>query len=74
MAEGYLKFLYTEEAQEIIAKHHYRPRLAEVATKYKAEFPDIKLFTINEKFESWANAQKTHFDDGGTFDQIYLAK
>lgn len=74
VAEAYLEYLYSPEAQEIVAKHHYRPRLAEVAAKYKAEFPDIKLFTINEKFESWANAQKTHFDDGGTFDQIYLAK
>ncbi|MCC6155910.1 MAG: sulfate ABC transporter substrate-binding protein [Candidatus Hydrogenedentes bacterium] len=74
VATAYLTYLYSPEAQEIIAKHHYRPRLAEVAAKYKAEFPDIKLFTINEKFESWANAQKTHFDDGGTFDQIYLAK
>ena len=74
VATAYLTYLYSPEAQEIIAKHHYRPRLAEVATKYKAEFPDIKLFTINEKFESWANAQKTHVDDGGTFDQIYLAK
>jgi sulfate transport system substrate-binding protein len=73
VAQAYLEYLYSPEAQEIIAKNYYRPRLAEVAEKYKANFPDIKLFTI-EKFGGWDAAQKTHFADGGTFDQIYLAK
>ena len=73
VAQAYLEYLYSPEAQEIIAKNYYRPRLAEVAEKYKTNFPDIKLFTI-DKFGGWDAAQKTHFADGGTFDQIYLAK
>lgn len=71
VAEAYLKYLYTPEAQEIIAKNHFRPRNAEVAKKHAAEFPAIELFTIDEVFGGWRMAQKTHFDDGGTFDQIY---
>lgn len=74
VAQAYLEYLYSPEAQEIIAKNYYRPRSEAVAAKYKANFPDIKLFTLDEKFGSWADAQKTHFDDGGTFDKIYLPK
>lgn len=69
-AEEYLKFLYTDVAQEIIAKHGYRPRAASVAAKYAAQFPPMVLTTI-AAFGGWAVAQKTHFADGGTFDQIY---
>ncbi|MCC7007516.1 MAG: sulfate ABC transporter substrate-binding protein [Acidobacteria bacterium] len=71
VAQAYLDFLYTPEAQEIIAKHHYRPRNAEVVKKYLSTFAPITLFTIDEAFGGWQQAQKTHFADRGTFDQIY---
>jgi sulfate transport system substrate-binding protein len=71
LAEAYLKFLYTPEAQEIVAKHHYRPRDRKVAAKHAASFAPVKLFTIDEAFGGWQAAQKAHFADGGTFDQIY---
>jgi len=70
-AEAYLKYLYSEEGQEIAAKHYYRPRLESVAAKHAAQFPKMTLFTIDEAFGGWQKAQKTHFADGGTFDQIY---
>jgi len=70
IAEAYLRYLYTPEGQEIAAKNYYRPRLKEVAEKYAGKFPKIKLFTIDE-FGGWKKAQKEHFGDGGTFDQIY---
>ena len=71
LAEAYLNFLYTPQAQEIIAQNSYRPRSAAAAKKYASQFPAIKLFTVNELFGNWRQAQKTHFSDGGTFDQIY---
>jgi sulfate transport system substrate-binding protein len=70
VAEEYLKYLYTPEGQEIAARNFYRPRLAAVADKYAAQFPKVKLFSIDE-FGGWQKAQKTHFSDGGVFDQIY---
>jgi len=70
-AEAYLQFLYSPEGQEIAARHHYRPRDATVAAKYAGTFAQVKLFTIDEAFGGWQNAQKAHFADGGTFDQIY---
>jgi sulfate transport system substrate-binding protein len=70
-AEAYLQFLYTPEAQEIVARHHFRPRLDAVAKKYERTFPRLELLTIDNAFGGWQKAQKTHFDDGGTFDQIY---
>jgi sulfate transport system substrate-binding protein len=72
IAEAYLKFLYTPEAQEIIAKNHYRPRDAKVAAKYASSFAKVQLFTIDETFGGWQKAQATHFADKGTFDQIYV--
>src|SRR5262245_3688364 len=69
-AEAYLNFLYTPEAQEIVAKNAYRPRDAAVQAKYKDAFPQIPLSTIDE-FGGWTKAQETHFADGGIFDQIY---
>jgi sulfate/thiosulfate-binding protein len=74
VAEAYLKFLYSEEAQEIEAKNHYRPRLPAVVAKHASEFPNVKLFSITEVFGSWQDAQKKHFDDGAVFDQIYQPK
>jgi sulfate/thiosulfate transport system substrate-binding protein len=71
VAEAYLQFLYSPEGQEIAARHHYRPRDAKTAAKYAGTFAQVKLFTIDEAFGGWQNAQKTHFADGGTFDQIY---
>jgi sulfate transport system substrate-binding protein len=70
-AQAYLEYLYSPEAQELEAQNFYRPRDANALAKYKANFPDIKLFTINETFGGWTKAQATHFADGGVFDQIY---
>ncbi len=70
IAQAYLEFLYTEEGQELVAKHYYRPRLEAVAAKYAERFPKIELVTI-EDFGGWKKAQADHFADGGTFDQIY---
>ncbi len=71
VAEEYLKYLYSEEGQEIAAKHYYRPRLESVVSKYAAKFPKVNLFTIDEVFGGWQKAQRAHFADGGTFDKIY---
>jgi sulfate transport system substrate-binding protein len=71
VAQAYLEQLYSKEGQEIAARHYYRPRIEEVAKKYAALFPKINLFTIDEIFGGWKKAQKVHFNDGGTFDQIY---
>jgi len=71
LAKAYLDFLYTPEAQQIIGKNFYRPRDAKAAAAYVAIFPKIELVTIDSAFGGWRKAQKTHFDDGGVFDQIY---
>ncbi len=71
IAEAYLQFLYTPEGQEIAAKNHYRPRDEKIAAKYASTFAKVELFTIDQAFGGWQNAQKTHFADGGTFDKIY---
>jgi sulfate transport system substrate-binding protein len=73
LAEAYLKALYSPEGQEIAAKNYYRPRDKKVAAKYAKQFPKLKLVTIDDTFGGWRKAQKTHFADGGTFDQIYAA-
>jgi len=67
VAEAYLKFLYTDEGQELAVKNHYRPRSPAVAAKHAGDFPPI----IDKVFGGWGKAQATHFADGGTFDQIY---
>ena len=74
VAEAYLRFLYTPQAQEIIAKHHYRPRDAGVAARHAGRFASVQLVTVDAEFGGWRKAQAEHFADGGTFDQIYLAK
>jgi sulfate/thiosulfate transport system substrate-binding protein len=71
VAEAYLKYLYTEEGQNIVARHFYRPRDEKVAQKFAAVFPKLNLFTIDQ-LGGWEKAQKTHFSDGGVFDQIYV--
>jgi sulfate transport system substrate-binding protein len=73
-AEEYLKYLYSPEAQELAAENFFRPRNEDVAKKFTDRFKPIQLFTIDEVFGGWAKAQKTHFDDGGVFDQVYQAK
>jgi sulfate transport system substrate-binding protein len=70
-AEAYLRFLYSPEGQEIVARHHYRPRDPEVAAKHAASFAALELFTIDAAFGGWQNAQQQHFADGGSFDRIY---
>ena len=71
VAEGYLNFLYSPLAQDIIAKNYYRPRNPDALAKYAKNFPRISTFTIDEVFGGWTKAQATHFADGGVFDQIY---
>jgi sulfate transport system substrate-binding protein len=70
VAEAYLKFLYTPQAQDIEARHFYRPRLAAVAQKYATQFPAVKTFTIAQLFGDWRKVQAKFFADGGVFDQI----
>ena len=72
LATAYLQYLYSPEAQNLIARHHYRPRDAAVAAKYAAQFPKLKLVTIDQVFGGWKKAQATHFADGGVFDQIIV--
>jgi sulfate transport system substrate-binding protein len=71
VAEAYLNYLYSDVGQELAAKWFYRPRDEAVLARYAGQFPAVKLFTVPEKFGSWANAKATHFADGGVFDQIY---
>jgi sulfate transport system substrate-binding protein len=73
VAEAYLKYLYSPTAQFIIANNYFRPRNAAVAARFKGQFPSMSLFNINKNFGGWAKAQHTHFDDGGTFDQVFAA-
>ena len=71
LAEAYLKFLYTPEAQDVIGQLHYRPRSTEALQKYSSQLPKLPLFTIDETFGGWDKAQKHYFGDGGVFDQLY---
>jgi sulfate transport system substrate-binding protein len=75
VAEEYLKYLYTEEGQDIAGKNFYRPAVSQKAqAKYAKQFPKLNLFTIDQGFGGWAKADKEHFADGGSFDQIYTRK
>lgn len=71
VAEAYLNYLYSDKGQEIAAKNYYRPRNEAILKKYNDQFPQIELVTVNDQFGGWENAQKVHFNDGGTFDEIY---
>jgi sulfate/thiosulfate-binding protein len=71
VAKAYLEYLYSDTGQEIAARNYYRPRAQSIAKKYAAQFPKLTLFTVNDVFGGWQNTQKTHFADGGIFDQIY---
>ena len=74
VAQAYLEYLYSEEGQEIAAKNYYRPTLDSVAKKYAAQFTKVNLVKIDDVFGGWQKAQKTHFNDGGVFDEIILRK
>jgi sulfate transport system substrate-binding protein len=74
LAEAYLQYLYTPEGQEIAARNYYRPRLESVARKYESTFARTMLVTIDGVFGGWQTAQRTHFADGGVFDQIYESR
>ncbi|GMU36587.1 MAG: sulfate ABC transporter substrate-binding protein [Phycisphaerae bacterium] len=71
VAQAYLEYLYSDAGQELAAKHFYRPRNTEVLAKVESQFPKIELFTIDTMFGGWQKAHKTHFAEGGVFDQIY---
>jgi sulfate/thiosulfate transport system substrate-binding protein len=71
VSKAYLEFLYSDEAQEIAGKHHYRPRNLQIAAKFSSTLRAISLVTIDKDFGGWAKAQQIHFDDGGTFDKAY---
>ncbi|GFO53982.1 sulfate ABC transporter substrate-binding protein [Geomonas sp. Red276] len=71
VAEEYVRYLYSPEAQELAARHYYRPRDRKVAARYAKLFPKLRLVTIDDTFGGWRKAQKTHFADGGIFDQLY---
>ena len=73
-AEEYVKFLYSEEAQDIIGKNFYRPTSAKAQVKYARQLPKLNLFTLEEAFGNWAKADKDHFVDGASFDQIYTQR
>jgi sulfate transport system substrate-binding protein len=72
-AQAYLEFLYSDEGQEIAAKHHFRPRSAAVLARHAAEFPKVFLLTIDDAFGGWKKAQNVHFADGGVFDAVTAA-
>jgi sulfate transport system substrate-binding protein len=74
VAEAYLEFLYTPEGQDIIARNFFRPRDQTVAAKYADRFPKIRMFTIDDAFGGWREAQIRHFNDGGVYDRIYSAE
>ena len=74
VAQAYLEYLYTDEGQDIAGKNFYRPISAKAQAKYVKQLPKLNLFTIEQAFGGWAKADKAHFADGGSFDQIYLQK
>ena len=74
VAQAYLEYLYSPEGQDITARHFFRPTDPTVAAKYRGQFPALNLFTIDDVFGGWAQAQRVHFADGGVFDQIYTRK
>ena len=73
VADAYLRFLYTPQAQELVARHYYRPTDPAVAARYAKQFPEVAMFKIAD-FGGWQAAQRKHFADGGLFDQIYQAR
>ncbi|HEX7719444.1 MAG TPA: sulfate ABC transporter substrate-binding protein, partial [Woeseiaceae bacterium] len=74
VAKAYLEYLYSPVGQDIVARHYFRPRDAEVSARYSDQYPAIRLFTIDEVFGGWDKAQALHFNDGGIFDRIYTGQ
>ena len=74
VAQAYIEYLYSKEGQEIAARNFYRPRDADVAAKYAAQFKDTRLVTVDEAFGGWARAHAEHFADGALFDQIFVGR
>jgi sulfate transport system substrate-binding protein len=73
-AEDYLHYLYSDEGQELVAKHFYRPRSPEVMARHASDFPQLTLFTVEKTFGGWQKANAAHFADGASFDQLYQVK
>jgi sulfate transport system substrate-binding protein len=71
VADAYLRFLYSDEGQELAARHYFRPRSPRLATRYASRYPALRLFTVDSMFGGWTRAHTEHFADGGTFDRIY---
>jgi sulfate/thiosulfate transport system substrate-binding protein len=74
VAQAYLEYLYTPEGQTIAAQNYYRPIDKTVAAKFARQFPKLELFTLESQFGTWREAQKTHFSDGGVFDQVFVKR
>jgi sulfate transport system substrate-binding protein len=70
VARAYLQFLFSEPAQEVMARHFFRPSDPQVRQRHAARFPEVRTFTVEEVFGGWAAVQRTHFADGGELDQI----
>ena len=73
VAEAYLDYLYTPEGQDIVARNFFRPTDATVIERYAEQFPAMRLFTVDAAFGGWEQAQKQHFNDGGTYDRLFTA-
>jgi sulfate transport system substrate-binding protein len=69
-AEAYLSYLWSDEGQEVAARHHLRPRNAKVLARYAKEFPKVNTFTVDAVFGGWKKAQADHFNDGALYDQV----
>ena len=74
LAQGYLNFLYSPRGQQIAAQNFYRPRNEKILAEFADRFPKVTFFNVNQTFGDWPSIQKTHFNDGGVFDQIYTAQ
>ena len=74
LAKEYLQYLYSEEGQRIIAKHHFRPRMPSVQKEFSSKFPTLRMVTVEQVSGSWKKAQEVHFAEGASFDELYLAK
>jgi sulfate transport system substrate-binding protein len=72
-AEAYLRYLWSDDGQEIAARHHLRPRNARILARYAGQFPAVRTFTVDEMFGGWKQAQRDHFADGARYDRIVAA-
>ena len=71
VAEAYLNYLWSDEAQRIAANNYLRPRNQVILAEFSDRFPEVDFMPVEETFGSWPEIQKTHFNDGGVFDQVY---